>query len=678
MKISYNWLKDYCSVDMPAHELASRLSQSGLCVETYEPIGDDYMLDVEVTSNRPDCLSHIGIAREVAALTGTRISQPDVHSSHEAGPEFNNYVSVSVESPRLCPHYTARLIRGITVGPSPQWLRKRLEICGVRPVNNIVDVTNYVLLESGQPLHAFDLSCIAENQVIVRRAREGESITTIDGQKHALTGEMCVIADVRAPVALAGIMGGQESEIGEETTDVLLESARFSPPNIRRTSRRLGLSSESSYRFERGVDPENVNRASRRAAGLILETAGGELANGMADIRSDEWRTPQVSMRFDRMDDLLGLEVDLDTIESIFEGLELSILQITSDAVIVDVPSWRADLTREIDLIEEIARVHGYDKISEETHIPVRLSSLPDRERYERRVRQTLTGEGFDEVITYSLVSEEQASRPQPWSDADPVRLRNPVSSDKTHLRMSNLPNMLQAKRYNAAHDVPRVDIFELGKVYLPEDDGPDETTLPTEKCCLSLLTDREDGLFLLKGVLKNIADVLHLECDIEEEVEQASILDPERSLRLKVDGEMLGYVGITSDPVMEEFGLSAAPALMELDYDLLVDKAQTQPSIHPIPKYPAVDRDIAISVEEGVRWAELEACVDDHAPEHLESVQFFDVYRGKPIPAGKKSVAFSITLRSPNRTLTREEADAARDEIVEGLSDELGAELRT
>ncbi len=677
MKISYNWLKEYCPVDLPAHELASRLSQSGLCVETYEPVGDDHMLDVEVTSNRPDCLSHIGIAREVAAFTATRISQPDIHTPTDPNTDFTDHASVTVDCPQLCPHYTARLIRDVTVGPSPQWLQKRLEICGIRPVNNIVDITNFVLLESGQPLHAFDLAHIEDNRVIVRRAKDGETITTIDGQEHELTADMCVIADASSPIALGGIMGGLESEIGGETTDLLLESARFNPPNVRRTSRTLGLSSESSYRFERGVDPENVNRASRRAAGLILDIAGGRLVTGMADIRSDETRSPQVSMRLDRMEDLLGLEIELDEVRNIFEGLELSILEITSETVTVDIPSWRSDLSREIDLIEEVARVHGYDKISEDTHIPVRLSSLPDREKHERTLRNTLTGQGFNEVITYSLVTEEQAHRPQPWTSTAPIELRNPVSADKTHLRRSNLPNLLDAKQFNAAHDVPAVDLFELGKVYLArgEDDG--ETPLPDEKRCLSLLTDREDGFFVLKGILKNILDAVNARMKISEEPVDISILKPGRSLLLKTDSELVGYVGVASDEIADEFDLNSAPALMELDFDLLVEKAHLQPRIEDVPKFPAVDRDIAVIVGENVQWADLRRCIHDSAPDEMVSLQFFDVYRGEPIASGKKSVAFSVRFRSPQRTLTRDEADAARDSIVKALRDQFDAQLR-
>ncbi|MFW5922884.1 MAG: phenylalanine--tRNA ligase subunit beta [Planctomycetota bacterium] len=675
MKISYNWLQDYCPVQLPAHRLAERLSHSGLCVETYEPAGKDYMLDVEVTSNRPDCLSHLGIAREVAAFSGSRVKYPTPDIKADPELEFDKVAGVQVECPELCPHYTARLIRDVEVGPSPDWMQKRLEVCGIRPVNNVVDITNYVLLESGQPLHAFDLDKVADNTIVVRRAQEGEEITTIDGETQTLSPDMCVIADAGNPVAVAGVMGGLDSEIGNATTDLLLESARFDPPSVRRTSRRLGLSSESSYRFERGVDPENVATASRRAAELILELCGGHLAEGWADIRSDQTTRPSVTMRFGRMQTLLGLSVDPEEVSGIFEGLGLDIREIDEERVSVRVPSWRADLRREVDLIEEVARVHGYDEISEQTRIPVRMSSLPDNLRHQRTVRQTLTGQGFDEIMTYSLVDDRTIHTCQPWTDDPPIELRNPVSSDKTHLRATNVGNILEAKRHNTAHGVPRVDLFEMGKIYLPQSGGTDQ--LPEEKSCLTLLTDREDGFFVLKGVLDNLLDVLNCCAVPEENSGSASVLHPEQSVLWEMEGSFLGFTGMVREEVAENLDLDTVPAIMELDFDLLESRAELRPTLQALPQFPAADRDVAVVVDESVQWKELKGCIDSNAPEHLESVQFFDIYRGDQVEEDKKSVAFSISLRSPERTLTRKEADAARDTIVEALNNELDAELR-
>lgn len=680
MKVSYNWLKDYCEFDLQPQELADRLSGIGLCVDTYEPVGDDWMLDVEVTTNRPDCLSHIGIAREIAAMTGGRVKHPEIAAAEAEDLAFDDVSSVKVRCRDLCPHYTARVITGVRVGPSPEWLRNRLVTCGVRPVNNVVDVTNYVLLETGQPLHAFDMALLAGRKIVVRRPRKGEKIVTIDETEHELARDMCVIADESKPVAVAGVMGGAESEIGDSTTDVLLESARFDPRSIRLASRAIGLSSDSSYRFERGVDPEGVVNASLRACQLILELAGGRLAKGMGEARADKWRARTVTLRHARLALVLGIEIEPDEVTRIFEGLELGIKKQTRTRISVLAPSWRGDLTREIDLIEEVARIHGYDKISETTRMSVVMSPLSQRQRCERVVRRVLSGAGLNEVMTYSLVAEAPVQRAQPWCDAEPLKLRNPVSVDKTHLRLTNMANLLAVKRFNAAHGADKVDVFELGKIYLPRADSSDG--LPREQVCLGLLTDREDGFFVLKGLLANLLDALHVEIELEEGFAAAGgqvvgLFARDESLMLGLGGKLLGCVGVVRDNVAEDFDLKSRPALMEIDFDLLVQHSRHAAPVRAVPRYPAVQRDIAVVLDEGVQWKELRLCVLDGAPEHLESLEFFDVYRGEQIAAGKKSIAFSITLRSADRTLTGEEADAARDHIVSLLKERFDAELR-
>jgi len=675
MKISYNWLKDYCEFEMPPHVLAERLSDIGFCVETCEPFADDWVLEPEVKPNRPDCLSHIGLAREIAALTGKRLKHPEVNAVEAEELAFDDACSVRVRCRDLCPHYTARIISGVRVGPSPAWLQKRLTTCGLRPVNNVVDATNYVLLEMGQPLHAFDLALLDGPKIIVRRARRGETITTIDGTEHELSPEVCVIADASKAVAIAGIMGGRESEISEATTDVLLESARFAPASIRRTSRALGLASESSYRFERGVNPEGVERASLRACALIMELAGGRLASGMGNVRADRWRAPRVRLRYERLARVLGIEVDAARVRAIFEGQEIEVKKQTRRSITVTAPSWRADLTREIDLIEEVARIHGYDKIGEITRMPVAISPLSMRQRCERAVRRALAAAGFSEVVTYSLVPDSPLQRAQPWHRGEPIGLRNPVSAARTHLRLTNMPSLLEVKRFNAAHGTERIDVFELGKVYLPRDTSADE--LPQEKVCLTALTDRKDGFFVLKGVLANVLHVLHIEGKLEEEPTQMAPFEDERALMLRLGGALLGCVGVAQEQLARQYDCASPPALMEVDFDLLAQKARLHPAIRPLPRYPVVERDVAVVVAEEVRWADLHACILERAPACLESVQVFDVYRGEQVPPGKKSVAFSITLRSPERTLAGDEADAAREQIVSALKERFGAEPR-
>ncbi|KPK62822.1 MAG: hypothetical protein AMK73_05645 [Planctomycetes bacterium SM23_32] len=673
MKASYNWLKDYGGFDLAAHELAERLSRAGLNVESYEPQGDDWMLDVEVKSNRPDCLGHVGIAREIAAITGGKLKLPPVEVDEEAERPVGSAAAVEVTAPDLCPRYTARVVEGVRVGPSPEWVRKRLMVCGIRPVNNVVDATNYVLLECGQPLHAFDLARIRDRRIVVRRARPGEVITTIDGTEHELSGQECVIADAVKPVALAGVMGGLDSEISDATADLLLEAARFDPRSVRRTSRAHGVASESSYRFERGVDPEVTDWASRRTCQLIVEWAGGRLLSGAIDVRADEPALRQVTLRFGRVALLLGIEVPPDEVVGILEGLQLEVLDRGADAVRVRVPSWRSDLEREVDLIEEVARIHGYDRIGETTEMPVRPVRPTISQMAERKARRLLAGQGFDEAMTYSLIAPDPLQLAQPWCQAEPIAVRNPVTIDRTHLRLTNMANLLHAKAYNAAHGSPQVDLFELGHVYLPRA----ETDTPEEKLCLTLLTDREDGLRTLKGVLRNVMDGLGVEGRLEETPGARGPFAEEQAVALRLDGEWLGCAGAAAAEVTQELDLPNAPALMEVDFALLAARCRLDRPYRAVPAYPATTRDLAVVVDEAVLWADMEQCIRHDAPDLLESVALFDVYRGDPVPAGRKSVAFSLTFRRRDRTITAEEAEEARAAILSRLQSQLGAELR-
>ena len=676
MQISYNWMKDYCEHDLPPQALADALSHSGLCVETYEPRDGDWMLDVEVTSNRPDCLSHLGIAREIAALTCTKASPPERSKAIEREDEQGKSASVEVESPELCPHYTAKLLKNVKVGASPKWMQDRLVTCGLRPVNNIVDITNYVLLESGQPMHPFDLTTLSENRIVVRRAEKGERITTIDGTECSLSEDMCVIADAAKPVAVAGIMGGLDTEINENTTDVLLESARFNPANIRRTSRKLGLSSDSSYRFERGVDPENIGPASERAAAMIADLAGADVITSLADIRADSPPAREVTMRFERLHKILGINVKREKTKKIFEGLGLTIVEQGRDSIKVAVPSRRPDLTREIDLIEEVARINGYDKIPETTRIPIAIAPRSKTEVCKRRAKKMLAGQGFDEVITSSLISSPAQRFEQPWHDGEPIPLRNPVSSDKTHLRPSLMKNLLDAKRHNQAHEIPEVDLFETGKIYIPVDKDLEDQ--PQEKECLCVLTDRENGFFVLKGLLKNLLSSLHIpESSTCESPGNLDLFADGKSLFCYIDDRFLGCIGETDRKIANHMDFTTRPALMELDVDLLLDYASIDPELRPLPRYPAVKRDIAVVVDENVRWADIKDCVWKNAPAELEYLDFLDLYRGDQVPKGKKSVAFTAALRSPKRTLTSHEADGCRDEIVSALAETHEAHLR-
>ncbi len=579
------------------------MSHAGVAMENYEPIGGDWRIEAEVKSNRPDCLSHVGIAREIAAVTGAPFRRPEVELKEEGGRAVADACTVEVSAPKLCPHYTARAIAGVKVGPSPQWLQDRLTVCGLRPVNNVVDATNFVMLECGQPLHAFDLARVGGRRIIVRQAKAGETITTIDGDEHELKGAECVIADAERPVALAGVMGGLDSEISDATTDVLIEAARFDPRSIRRTARAQQLSSDSSYRFERGVDPEITDWASRRVCALIVELGGGQVLEGAFDIRADETHTPEVTLRLARLKLVLGIEVPRAEVDRIFAGLQMETVRSDAESVTVRVPSWRGDVGREVDLIEEIARVYGYDKIAETTEMPVR-GLVPDAaEMAERRARHSLAGQGFCEVMNYSLVAATPLQLAQPWTKAEPVAVRNPTNVERTHLRLTNMANLLGVKRFNAAHGTPQVDLFEMGRVFIPR---PGEER-PEEKLALTLLTDRPEGLRLLKGVLANLMDDLGVEAAVEQAPECAGPFDPQEAVVLRLDGALLGCAGVLSAEFARSLDLEDRPALMEVDFTVLSERCRLGRPYEPVPTYPASSRDLAIVVADEVLWADVE-----------------------------------------------------------------------
>ncbi|MHC4789426.1 MAG: phenylalanine--tRNA ligase subunit beta, partial [Planctomycetota bacterium] len=454
---------------------------------------------------------------------------------------------------------------------------------------------------------------------------------------------------------------------------ILLESARFDPRSNRHTSRRHGIGSESSYRYQRGIDPEVTDWASRRACELILELAGGTLLKGSADLRADSTLTPELVLRLARLKLVLGLEVPRSEIVRIFKGLQLLVLHVDDEAVRVRVPSWRGDLRREIDLIEEVARIYGYDKIGETTEMPVRAVSLSAQEQAERRVRRLLAGCGFHEVMTYSLVSTSPIQLAQPWGARDPIAVRNPVTVDRTHLRVTNMANLLGVKQFNQARGTGQVNLFELGRIYLPRTGEK----LPAEKLCLTLLGDGEDGLRRLKGILANVCDELGIEAPVEESPGVRGPFQEGESVELHLEGELLGCAGRASGEAAEQFDLTSRPALMELDFHRLLRRCGFDRPYRPVPAYPATSRDLAVVVDEDVLWLDVARCVQESPPETLESVELLDVYRGEPVPTGRKSVAFSLTFRRSGRTITAEDAEQGRSAILEALREKLGAELR-
>lgn len=680
MKTTYNWVREYCDASLSAGDMAQRLSMSGCLIEEMMPFGDDMIYGAEVTSNRPDLLGTIGIAREVSALTGAPLAFPAVEFK-SVSENVSNYASVEVSAPDLCPRYTARMVRGVKIGPSPDWLRKRLEAIGVRCINNVVDVTNYILFECGQPLHAFDFDKLNGGKIVVRRAGDGEKMISIDGTECTLKSSMLVIADAQRPVAIAGIMGGLDTEISDGTVNVLIESACFENTQIRRTSRALMLASDSSYRFERGVDPVQTEWASRRAACLIQEVAGGEILEGIIDTWVKPYEPKAVTLRYQRLNRLLGTPVPQDAAQAILARLGFKQSSAPeADRISVLVPPWRAqDVYREADLIEEVIRIYGYDKIPESATLPVTAGHAGKFEAVSDRLRELLPGMGFSEALTNSFVDEPASKLISPWTAAEALVVQNTIRRDENRLRVSLMPGLLAVKRTNLAHGVAESPFFEISRIFLPkpprtEGEPSRDDTLPIERNVLAMITEAD--ILTLKGCIEGILESLRVPGKAVYEVIDVPFFSQGRVARITLNGAQLGIIGEVSRAICDRYDISRAPVMGEIDVDMLIERSNPERHYSPLPAYPSAERDLAVVVDEALHWGRIETAITDLNIPTLESIRFFDVFRGKQVPAGKKSIAFSLTFRAPDRTLTSEEIEEARQNAIRAL-EALGGQLR-
>ena len=712
MLVSWNWLKQYVPLDMPLEELERRLTFSGLNHEETQEVGGDFAIDLEVTSNRPDCLGHIGVAREIAVLWNLSLKLPAARPAEGKTP-VDSLVSVRIECPDLCPRYTARVIRGVKIGPSPQWMARRLETVGLIPINSVVDISNYVLMECGQPLHTFDfgtlgnkgdrsnlphsgpsgaahkldLSPLFPREIVVRRPLPGETLEAIDHKTYQLGPEMCMICDGTVPVAIGGVMGGAQTEISPDTRDVLIEAAEFDPVSIRNTARLLNLHSDSSYRFERRVDPERLDWASRRCCELILDLAGGELAGGIVDIGQPPRKREPIVLRFSQLQRILGIEVPAERVRDILLALGcLAAVGTTAksgcrtvvptaakqpSSLTMIPPSWRRDLTREIDLIEEVGRIHGYDAIPEDVGVPMVPSARRREDRVLEKVRHVLTACGFDEAVTLSAVDRHTSESLSPWTDAEPLRSTMPVVRGADRLRRSLLPSLLVARQANEALANPIIELFEIAKAYLPQG-----AELPREPLLLGFTGGRDYSA--VKGVVEAILCELKIADPVEAEEAGISQLDTAASCRLRFRGQTLGYVGRLTDDALKQFDLRGPATVAEVRLAPLIEAADLMPRCVEQSSYPAVTRDLNLVVAEAVRWADVAATARREAGPCLETLQYRDTYRDeKRLGVDRKSLLFSIVLRSGECTFTNQQADEIRDRIVAACRSEHGAELR-
>jgi phenylalanyl-tRNA synthetase beta chain len=680
MKFSHAWLKRHIPIREEPPAAGARLTAAGIALDGIEGEGERAVYDFDIPANRPDCMSHLGLAREYAALVGEPLRRPD-QDLPPAAPAAAPPVSIRIDAPDLCRRYSARVLTQVRVGPSPPWLKERLESIGQRPINNVVDATNFVLWESGHPLHAFDLDHLEGGRIVVRPSSSGETLLTLDGLDRRLLPGMLVIADARRPVALAGIMGGRGSEISAATRRVLLESAWFDPVSVRRTSRALGMHTDASHRFERGADPEGTMAALDRAAALLVEIASARVEGAAIDALPAPFERTVIPFRPSRVGALLGFGVDEPVLRDALTRREFQIATAGPDLWRVTVPSFRRDVTREVDLIEEVARHRGYGDI------PSRLPLLPDdgggrlqADRVARAARDALLSAGLSEAINYSMVDGEECRL---FGSGDPIALANPLQAQAAFLRTTLLPGLLRNVAHNFNHGVPGCGLFEIGLVFRRRGDRPDERL--TAAFVLAgrgqpahwSLPRREVDLYDARGALDLLAGRLDLS-PLDLSSDRIDFLEAAGASRVLKGGRLVGSLGEVARPIRERYGIDRPVFCLEIDLAAEASGPPRRPrQLKPLPRFPAVRRDLALVVGPGTTFESIERVIRGAASLPVTEVEVFDRYHGPGVPDGFVSLAIQIAFQHPERTLAAEEVREAQNAIVGALGSELGVSLR-
>ncbi|OGQ12372.1 MAG: phenylalanine--tRNA ligase subunit beta [Deltaproteobacteria bacterium RBG_19FT_COMBO_46_12] len=681
-----------------AIELALGQDASGIMIlPAHTPLGvdlgeamglKDTLLDISITPNRPDCLCVIGVAREIAALTHQKVKYP-THSLSDRGEEIHQKTSVTVLDQDLCPRYVARMIEEVKIGPSPHWMSDRLEKVGIRSINNVVDVTNYVMMEYGQPLHAFDFELLEEGRIVVRRAKEGEGFVTLDGVRRTLDKEMLMICDGVKPVAIAGVMGGLNSEIKEDTQKVLLESAYFDPAGNRRTSKKLGLETEAAYRFGRGIDYGGCLSAANRAAQLIQELAGGRALEGVVDAYPVTIKPSPIRLSVKKVHQVLGTDVSAKQVRSYLKDLELEIGGEDEDIILVTPASFRGDLEREIDLIEEVARLDGYERIP--ITIPKGPPSSEERSKEflaERKAIDTLIDHGYDEVITYSFTS------PDSWDAIglpldDPrrhhLKILNPLTEDLSVMRTTLIPGLLETARYNLSRKNSNLKLFELKKVFIPQAGE----RLPKEVKYLAgvamgfdrdphwAFSPRPVDFYDMKGCVEDLLEALKIRGLKFDRAEDIPYLHPGKASRVILEDEVLGVLGELHPQVLDRYEIHGKSHLFEMDFSKMVQWAGEEKRFQSLPKFPEVYRDISVVVDKTLESERVMETIRAFRQPFVEEVSLFDIYEGPPIPEGKKGISYRVRYQANDRTLTDEEVNQYHEKILSRLKELFSLELR-
>jgi phenylalanyl-tRNA synthetase beta chain len=713
MLISYNWLKELTGIEWTPAELRERLTLRGLEVEGLEEAGGDFVFEIAVLSNRADWLSHLGVAREVGVMTGRGFALPRAEPKKIDG-RASDFASVDLQASDLCPRFTARVVRGVRIAPSPAWLAERLQSVGLRPINNVADITNFVMLELGQPLHAFDLDKLTERRIVVRRARAGEQLKTLDGVDRKLDAEMLVIADAARAVAVAGVMGGAETEISDATENVLVECAYFDPASVRRTSRALGLQTDASDRFERGVDYEGQLRAQARTAALITELAGGAATEDAIDTYPQRIAPPTVALRFERVRALTDLDVPPREAIRILDALGFKQIEggangsggATRAIEVADsqppprarfaAPTWRTDVTLEEDLVEEVARHFGYEKIVDALPASGKVGEHRAHEGRRRAARRALAGSGYDEAISFSFIDAAHDDRFEllpglvgsinaekggesaqvEGIDVRFVSLTNPIIEGASRMRATLLPGLLAALRHNFNHGTRDVRLFEAGRVFAAAEESG---ARPVERESLSLVATggateadrvaapRELDFYDLKGALEAAVDAMKLP-PLGFVAARARHLREGQSARVLLGELAVGWIGRLSDEMGGEYKFRQPVYVAEVNLSALLDAGESPARYAPLPRYPSVSRDASLVVDRRATFAEIRRAALDMNLEKVRGVELVYVYEGERVPEGKRSVTLRVEYRSDERTLRDEEVDAAHRQIVGAL----------
>ncbi|MDA1314816.1 MAG: phenylalanine--tRNA ligase subunit beta [Acidobacteria bacterium] len=674
MRILYSWLKDYVDIPETSQELADKITMAGLTVDEIFEQDGEFIYEVEITANRPDAMNHLGVAREIAAVCD-RPLKPPVVKVPEQEPAAATRAAIEIVDPKLCTRYAGRVVVDVEVKPSPEWMAKRLELCGIRAINNIADITNYVLLETGQPTHAFDLDLLAGNQIIVRTALPGESLQTLDGVDRKLSDEHLVIADAARPVALAGVMGGLDTEISAKTRSVLIESAWFQPSSVRKTARGFGMHTEASHRFERGADVGATVPAADRIAALLAELAGGTVLKGVIDIYPSPADRAAISLRRARLDQLLGVSIPAAEVERILNALGFRVTRAADDWEVIP-PTARLDVEREIDLIEELIRIYGYDRVA--NTLP--KAGVPPEDPPDRRaagaLRSIAHSLGYSETVALSFMDSREAARFGRWQVAP---LKNPLTELQDCMRNSAVPAMLRCLAWNLNRGEHNVRLFEIGRLYRATDSGHDEPAILTMGASGAArpasLGDPGQALdfYHLKADVAALLDTFPADISYDTEGIPAYYREG-AAARISNGTKTLGFLGEIDPESLPEEKFRQPLWLAELLLDPLFAASVRETCFEPLPKVPAVHRDLSLLVPEGTPFATISSAVGK--PEHLVSIEPREIFRGKQVPAGRYSLLLRTVWRKPNESLTDEEVNAYTESVVNNLT-ALGIEQR-